>query len=137
MFSHVMVGTNDLEASRKFYDASLGALGIAPGKSNRDIRYFYRSPSGVFAVTLPIDQNEATFANGGTIGLSLSLLSKSMLFMLRVLQMAGSAVKTLQAIARDQAGKCILRICVIQLAIRSAQCLGSVSVNIKLLRCAI
>lgn len=68
MFSHVMVGTNDLEASRKFYDASLGALGIAPGKSNRDIRYFYRSPSGVFAVTLPIDQNEATFANGGTIG---------------------------------------------------------------------
>jgi len=68
MFSHVMVGANDLEASRKFYDAALDALGIGPGKNNRDIRYFYRSPTGVFAVTLPIDQKEATAANGGTIG---------------------------------------------------------------------
>jgi len=68
MFSHVMVGTNDLEASRKFYDAALGALGIGPGKINRDIRYFYRSPTGVFSVTLPIDQQKATAANGGTIG---------------------------------------------------------------------
>jgi len=29
MFSHVMVGANDLEASRKFYDAVLNTLGIA------------------------------------------------------------------------------------------------------------
>lgn len=68
MFSHVMVGTNDLEASRKFYDAILGALGIAPGVLNRDIRYFYRTPSGNFGFTLPIDGKAATPANGGTIG---------------------------------------------------------------------
>ena len=68
MFSHVMVGANDLEASRKFYDAVLGALGIGPGAINRDIRYFYRTPSGVFSFTLPIDQQSATPANGGTIG---------------------------------------------------------------------
>lgn len=68
MFSHVMVGAIDLEASRKFYDAALGALGIKPGVSNRDTRYFYRSPSGVFAVTLPLDNKSATSANGGTIG---------------------------------------------------------------------
>lgn len=68
MFSHVMVGANDLDASRKFYDAVLGALGIGPGVINRDIRYFYRTPSGVFSFTLPIDHQPATPANGGTIG---------------------------------------------------------------------
>lgn len=68
MFSHLMVGANDLEASRKFYDAVLGTLGIKPGVSNRDIRYFYRTPSGVFAFTLPLDGKSATAANGGTIG---------------------------------------------------------------------
>ncbi len=68
MFSHVMVGANDLEASRKFYDAALGALGIEPGVLNRDVRCFYRSPTGVFSVTLPLDQQNATPANGGTIG---------------------------------------------------------------------
>ena len=68
MFSHVMVGTNDLEVSRKFYDAILGTLGIAPGVINRDVRYFYRTPTGVFAFSLPIDNKVATPANGGTIG---------------------------------------------------------------------
>jgi len=63
-----MVGTNDLEASRKFYDATLATLGIAPGLLNRDIRYFYRTPTGVFSFTLPIDNKPATPANGGTIG---------------------------------------------------------------------
>jgi catechol 2,3-dioxygenase-like lactoylglutathione lyase family enzyme len=48
MFSHVMVGANDLEASRKFYDAVLGTLGIAPGVINNGMRYFYRSPKGLF-----------------------------------------------------------------------------------------
>ena len=68
MFSHVMVGANDLEVSRKFYDATLGALGIKPGVLNRDIRYFYRTPSGVFSFTLPLDNQRAPPANGGTIG---------------------------------------------------------------------
>jgi catechol 2,3-dioxygenase-like lactoylglutathione lyase family enzyme len=68
MFSHVMVGANDLEASRKFYDAIFGALGIAPGVINRDVRYFYRTPTGSFSFTLPLDGQPATPANGGTIG---------------------------------------------------------------------
>ena len=68
MFSHVMVGANDLEVSRKFYDAVFATLSIAPGVINRDIRYFYRTPTGVFSFTLPIDNKAATPANGGTIG---------------------------------------------------------------------
>ncbi len=67
MFSHVMVGANDLEASRKFYDSILGALGIAPGAANAN-RYFYRSPTGSFGITTPINGEPACCANGGTIG---------------------------------------------------------------------
>jgi catechol 2,3-dioxygenase-like lactoylglutathione lyase family enzyme len=68
MFSHIMVGANDLEASKKFYDAALGALGVAPGKQDDKGRVFYRTKTGVFAITKPINGNAATFANGGTIG---------------------------------------------------------------------
>ena len=68
MFSHVMVGADDLEASRKFYDAVLGTLGIAPGVINSGTRYFYRSPKGSFSITKPLDGQFATHANGGTIG---------------------------------------------------------------------
>jgi len=68
MFSHVMIGANDLEASRKFYDAVLGTLNIAPGVSNKNTRYFYRSPAGTFSITQPIDGKAASHANGGTVG---------------------------------------------------------------------
>ena len=67
MFSHVMVGVNDLEASRRFYDALLGPLGISPGVANAN-RYFYRSPTGSFAITKPINGESATQANGFTLG---------------------------------------------------------------------
>jgi len=59
MFSHVMLGVNDLEVSRKFYDALLGTLGIAPGVANKN-RYFYRSPTGTFAISTPINGEPAT-----------------------------------------------------------------------------
>jgi len=72
MFSHVMVGSNDIEASRKFYDAVLGTLGIGPAVTDDKGRLFYLSPGGVFAVTAPINGAAATPANGGTIGFSVS-----------------------------------------------------------------
>ncbi len=68
MFSHVMVGVNDLEASRKFYDAVLSTLGTSPGIANQGTRYFYRSPTGSFSITKPLDGKPATPANGGTVG---------------------------------------------------------------------
>lgn len=67
MFSHIMIGTNDLERAKSFYDATLGALGIAPAMVDRH-RIFYRTPTGVFSVSLPINGKPATAANGGTIG---------------------------------------------------------------------
>ncbi|HEV2530196.1 VOC family protein [Phenylobacterium sp.] len=67
MFSHVMIGTNDLDRAKTFYDAVLGALDIPPAMVDRH-RIFYRTKTGVFSVSLPIDGEPATCANGGTIG---------------------------------------------------------------------
>jgi catechol 2,3-dioxygenase-like lactoylglutathione lyase family enzyme len=68
MFSHIMVGAKDIGASQKFYDATLGSLGISPGKADDKGRVFYRTKTGVFAISKPIDGAPATHANGGTIG---------------------------------------------------------------------
>jgi catechol 2,3-dioxygenase-like lactoylglutathione lyase family enzyme len=68
MYTHVMVGTNDPEKARAFYDATFGALGIAGQHTERGA--FYGSPeTGVFGVAIPRDEQAATHANGGTIGL--------------------------------------------------------------------
>jgi catechol 2,3-dioxygenase-like lactoylglutathione lyase family enzyme len=72
MFSHVMVGSNDIDASRKFYDAVLGTLGVPPAVTDEKGRLFYLSPGGVFAVTAPIDGAPATCGNGSTIGFNVS-----------------------------------------------------------------
>ena len=68
MFSHIMVGTNDLERSKTFYDAVLGTLGVPPGRIDDGRRIFYATRTGVFSVTKPIDGKPATAANGATVG---------------------------------------------------------------------
>ena len=67
MFSHIMIGTNNLERAKTFYDAALGALGVPAGAVDR-YRVFWRTPTGVFSVSLPIDEDPATVGNGGTVG---------------------------------------------------------------------
>ena len=67
MFSHIMVGANDLDKAKKFYDAALGALGVPPAVVDGH-RIFYMTPTGVFSVSKPIDGKPATHANGGTVG---------------------------------------------------------------------
>jgi catechol 2,3-dioxygenase-like lactoylglutathione lyase family enzyme len=67
MFSHVMIGTNDLDKAKTFYDALLGTLGVPPGRLDRH-RIFWRTKTGTFSVTKPINGEDATCANGGTIG---------------------------------------------------------------------
>jgi catechol 2,3-dioxygenase-like lactoylglutathione lyase family enzyme len=67
MFSHIMIGTNNLERAKGFYDSLLGTLGVPPATVDRH-RIFYRTPSGVFSVTKPINGEDATCANGMTIG---------------------------------------------------------------------
>src|SRR5579872_1311872 len=67
MFSHIMIGTNNLEKAKTFYDAVLGTLGVKPARLDGH-RMFYLTPGGVFSVTKPINGEPATAANGGTIG---------------------------------------------------------------------
>lgn len=68
MFSHVMIGMNDTEASKAFYDATLGVLGIKPGKIDPTGRVMYVGNGGLFILTRPINGAPASGANGGTIG---------------------------------------------------------------------
>jgi catechol 2,3-dioxygenase-like lactoylglutathione lyase family enzyme len=68
MFSHIMIGANDVAASKKFYDAALGALGVPPGRMDDRGRVFYATKAGVFAITKPINGAPASGANGGTVG---------------------------------------------------------------------
>ena len=64
MFSHVMVGSNDLERSRKFYDGLFGK----PARTDDKGRLSYGRRGAVFMVSQPINGEPATHANGGTIG---------------------------------------------------------------------
>ncbi|MBL4819977.1 MAG: VOC family protein [Gammaproteobacteria bacterium] len=68
MFSHIMVGANDVKESKVFYDAVLGAIGYDPGVIDNNGRCFYFAKSGVFAISKPIDGEPACHGNGSTIG---------------------------------------------------------------------
>lgn len=68
MFSHIMVGANDVQQSKAFYDAALGALGHKPGVMDDRGRCYYLTPSGIFAITKPINGEPACHGNGSTIG---------------------------------------------------------------------
>ena len=72
MFSHVMVGANDVAESKRFYDAILGALGYEPGVMDDRGRCFYFTATGVFAITSPINGEAACHGNGSTVGFAAS-----------------------------------------------------------------
>lgn len=70
MFSHVMLGANDVHKSKAFYDAILAVLGHKPGVIDEKGRCFWFTKSGVFSISKPIDGQPASKGNGSTIGFS-------------------------------------------------------------------
>jgi len=64
MYSHIMVGSNDVQRSKKFYDALFEKDAQADDKG----RIAYRRNGAVFMVTPPIDGQPASHGNGTTIG---------------------------------------------------------------------
>jgi catechol 2,3-dioxygenase-like lactoylglutathione lyase family enzyme len=66
MFSHIMVGADDIAASKGFYDATLGALGVPAGNVDDKGRVFYMTKTGIFAISKPINGEPASCANGST-----------------------------------------------------------------------
>ena len=72
IFTHIVLGTNDLAKAAKFYDATLGALGIKNlgGFGDKAVLYGVAAPE--FLVTIPADGKPACHANGGTVGFAAS-----------------------------------------------------------------
>lgn len=71
MFSHIMIGSNDIARSKRFYDALVGAMGGETGVQDPRGRLIYAHRGGRLLVTKPIDGESACGANGGTIGFAL------------------------------------------------------------------
>ena len=55
MYSHMMVGSNDMERSKKFYDATFQAMGGKPGRADPKGRLIYMHNGSMFLVTPPIE----------------------------------------------------------------------------------
>jgi catechol 2,3-dioxygenase-like lactoylglutathione lyase family enzyme len=71
MYSHMMVGSNDIDKSKAFYDATFTAMGGKAGMKDPNNRLIYMHNGGLFIVTTPINGEPATHANGGTIGFAM------------------------------------------------------------------
>ena len=71
MYSHNMVGSNDMDASKAFYDATFQAIGGQAGITDPKGRLIYMHNGGLFLVTKPIDGEPATAGNGCTIGFAM------------------------------------------------------------------
>jgi catechol 2,3-dioxygenase-like lactoylglutathione lyase family enzyme len=71
MFSHMVVGSNDIGRSKTFYDATFTAIGGKPGMTDDKGRLMYLHNGSVFLVTPPINGEPACHANGGTIGFAM------------------------------------------------------------------
>jgi catechol 2,3-dioxygenase-like lactoylglutathione lyase family enzyme len=72
MFSHMMVGSNDLARSKKFYDATFTAMGGRAGSIDPKGRLMYVHNGSAFMVTPPIDGAPATHGNGCTVGFAMT-----------------------------------------------------------------
>jgi len=107
MFSHIMVGTSDLDRAKTFYDATLGALGVSPGFVDRH-RVFWRTPTGVFAASLPIDGNPCTFANGGTVGFNCADSAQADAWHAAGLAAGGTAIEDPPGVREGPTGKLYL-----------------------------
>ena len=73
MFSHIMIGSNDVARSKKFYDGSFAAKGGCVTwcwKTREGVAYSHNG--GRFMISKPIDGKPATSLNGGTIGFVMS-----------------------------------------------------------------
>ena len=71
MYSHNMVGSNDVDRSKKFYDAVFTAMGGRAGMKDDKGRLIYMYNDGLFMVSPPIDGQPATVGNGSTVGFAM------------------------------------------------------------------
>ena len=93
MFSHIMLGADDVEVSKSFYDAALGALGTRPGRVDPKGRAMYMQGGGIFMLSQPIDGQPASCANGSTIGFAAATPEEADAFHKAGLEAGGTAIE--------------------------------------------
>lgn len=108
MFSHIMVGSNDIERSKRFYDAVLSVLGAPEGVRNQNqtghTRLFYRHDGSTFAVVEPINDQPATAANGGTIGFKCTSAEQVNAFHAAAVANGGTSIENPPGLRQGPAG---------------------------------
>jgi catechol 2,3-dioxygenase-like lactoylglutathione lyase family enzyme len=107
MFSHIMIGTDNLERAKAFYDTVLGTLGVPPARVDGH-RIFYRTPSGIFSVTKPINGERATCANGMTIGFAAASPAQADAWHAAGLAAGGKTCESPPGVREGSAGKLYL-----------------------------
>jgi catechol 2,3-dioxygenase-like lactoylglutathione lyase family enzyme len=107
MFSHIMIGTNDLDRAKSFYDTVLGTLGVPPARVDGH-RIFYMTPTGIFSVSEPIDGQPATCANGGTIGFAASSPAQADAWHAAGVAAGGASIEDPPGVREGNAGKLYL-----------------------------
>jgi catechol 2,3-dioxygenase-like lactoylglutathione lyase family enzyme len=97
MFNHIMIGCNDIERAKLFYDAVLGTLGAGQPLRNQaasgHIRYFYRHNGNSFGITEPINGEPATAGNGCTIGFKCASFEEVRNFHNTAVAMGGTSIE--------------------------------------------
>ncbi|MGN6375610.1 MAG: VOC family protein [Sphingomonas sp.] len=68
MFSHVVLGADDIGAARRFYDAVLGVLGAPAGRIDERGRIIYNHHGGRLVITRPVNGEPTAAGNGHTLG---------------------------------------------------------------------
>lgn len=121
MYSHMMVGSNDIDRSKTFYDATFQAMGGREGIVDPKGRLMYLHNGGAFLVTPPIDGQPATPGNGMTVGFAMTPEQADAWHAAGVAN-GGTAIE-------DPPGErpvrvCILPICATRMATNCAHCIG-------------
>ena len=112
MFSHVMLGADDIDASKAFYDAVLATLGAAPGNINEAAtghkRAFWFHNGGIFAISQPINDAPACVANGSTIGFACDSLEQVQAFHDAAVAAGGTSIEDPPGVREGGFGKLYL-----------------------------
>lgn len=108
MFSHIMIGSNDIARSKKFYDALFTAMGAKPGVEDARGRLVYAHNGGRFMVTKPIDGKPACSANGGTIGFTMSDASQAEAWHKAGVASGGTSIEDPPGVRQAAAGRIYL-----------------------------
>ena len=108
MLNHVMVGSNDIERSKRFYDAVLRTLGAGEPMRNRldsgHTRLFYRHDGSTFCISEPINDQPATFGNGSTVAFKCSSLQQVREFHDTAIAYGGTSIEDAPGIRNSNMG---------------------------------